>query len=100
QFGRASTIRSLMGVAEAWAGRHAAPRLQFGDISRRGGGPFPPHRAHQRGLEVDLRPVTNNGREEASNFRAMNYSHELTKELVQLIRGQFPDVRIFFNDPR
>ena len=28
----------------------------------------------------------------------MNYSHELTKELVQLIREKVPGVKIFFND--
>lgn len=100
QFGRAATIRSIMDVAEEWAGRHTRPRLQFGDISRRGGGPFSPHKAHQRGVEVDIRPVTNNGREEATNIHAMNYSHELTKELAELIKKKFPDARVFFNDQR
>ena len=98
QYGRAATIRQMMDIAEAWSSRRSSPRLQFGDISRRGGGPFPPHKSHQRGIEVDVRPITNNGREEATNIHAMNYSHELTKELVQLIREKVPGVKIFFND--
>ena len=30
------------------------PDLVLGDISRKGGGRFPPHRSHQNGLDVDL----------------------------------------------
>ena len=100
QFGRASTIRSIMDLAEAWAGRHASPRLQFGDISRRGGGPFSPHASHRLGIDVDIRPLTNNGREEATNIHSMSYSHELTRELVELIKQKFPNTQIFFNDRR
>ncbi len=101
QYGRASTIRSIMDIAEAWCEQHSDLRLQFGDISRRGGGSFdPPHKAHQRGLEVDIRPITNNGREEPTSIHAMNYSHEATKELAQLIKEKFPAATIFFNDER
>lgn len=101
QYGRASTIRSIMDIAEAWCEQHPDLRLQFGDISRRGGGSFnPPHKAHQRGLEVDIRPITNNGREEPTSIHAMNYSHEATKELAQLIKEKFPAATIFFNDER
>lgn len=100
QYGRASTIRAIMEISEAWATRRASPRLQFGDISRRNGGPFAPHAAHRRGLEVDARPVTNNNLEEASNINAMNYSHQLTKEFVQIVREKFPAAIVFFNDQR
>lgn len=101
QYGRASTIRSIMDIAEAWCEQHPDLRLQFGDISRRGGGSFdPPHKAHQRGVEVDIRPITNNGREEPTSIHAMNYSHESTKELAQLIKEKFPAATLFFNDER
>ncbi|HEX5709020.1 MAG TPA: penicillin-insensitive murein endopeptidase [Pyrinomonadaceae bacterium] len=100
QVGRAGTIRGIMGVAEAWSALHSSPRLQIGDISRRRGGPFPPHASHQKGVDVDVRPITNNGREEPTNIHLATYSHDLTKELCQLIRRRVPGVRIFFNDPR
>lgn len=32
-------------------------RMGVGDLSIRGGGPFPPHRSHQNGLDADLRYV-------------------------------------------
>lgn len=100
QFGRASTIRALQELGESWAARRNTPRIQIGDISRQGGGPFPPHGAHQKGVEADLRPMTNNGIEEATNIHAVNYSHTITKELAQLIKEKFPNATIFFNDQR
>lgn len=100
QVGRAATIRGIMAVAEAWSQRHATPRLQIGDISRRRGGPFPPHGSHRHGVDVDVRPITNNGREEPTNIGLPTYSRELTRELCQLIRSTVPRVRIFFNDRR
>ena len=100
QFGRAATIRMLMAVGEAWAALGQRPRVQIGDISRRGGGPMPPHAAHQRGVEADIRPVRNDGREEPVRFDDPRYSRELTRELVQVIRRLNPGVTIFFNDPR
>ena len=100
QVGRASTIRAVMAIAEAWSQRHPTPRLQIGDISRRRGGRFPPHGSHRLGVDVDVRPITNTGREEPTNIGLGTYSRELTRELCQLIRDMVPGVRIFFNDPR
>lgn len=99
QFGRASTIRALIALGDAWAGRHDRPRVQIGDISRRGGGPFPPHAAHQRGNEADIRPMRNDNLEAPVRWDSLAYSHTLTRELVQLIRANNPGVVIFFNDP-
>lgn len=100
QFGRASTIRALIALGEAWAQRRDRPRIQVGDISRRGGGPMPPHASHQRGIDADLRPMMQNGLEAAVQWNSPLYSRELTRELVQLIRATNPGATIFFNDPR
>jgi hypothetical protein len=29
----------------------------------------------------------------------MSYSHDLTRELIELIKQKLPDAKIFFNDP-
>ena len=100
QVGRAATIRGVMEIAEAWAATNPSPRLQIGDISRRGGGPFPPHKSHKLGVDVDIRPLTKNGNEEPVNIHLANYSHERTRQLCELIRRTITGVRIFFNDPR
>jgi peptidoglycan hydrolase-like protein with peptidoglycan-binding domain len=99
QVGRASTIRSIQHLGELWHDRHPTIPLAIGDISRRGGGPFPPHASHKDGRDADIRPLTNNGRNEPTNIDAANFSHALTRELILLIRESFNPEVIFFNDP-
>lgn len=99
QFGRASTIRSIERLGEAWSQLHPTTPIAVGDISRRGGGPFPPHKSHKDGCDVDMRPLTNNGINEPTNIGATNYSHARTRELILLIRDKFSPEVIFFNDP-
>jgi len=99
QFGRASTVRSIQHFGELWHERHPTVPVAIGDMSRRGGGPFPPHASHADGRDVDIRPLTNNGRNEPTNIAAANFSHALTRELIVLIRETFDPDAIFFNDP-
>ena len=99
QFGRASTVRHIQALGELWSTKHPSRPIAIGDISRKGGGPFPPHATHKDGLDVDMRPLTNNGINEPTNIGAANYSHEQTRELILLIRGNFNIELIFFNDP-
>lgn len=98
QVGRASTIRTIERLGEAWASRHPTTPIAVGDISRRGGGPFPPHKTHTDGCDVDFRPLTNNGLNEPTNIDATNYSHARTRELILLIREKFEPKVILFND--
>lgn len=100
QFGRASTILTIQNIGVEWSRIHSEQPFAVGDISRRNGGPFSPHKSHGDGLNFDIRPLTNNGRNEPTNIGAANYSHDKTLELVQLIRRMIPGVIIFFNDPR
>jgi len=99
QVGRAATIRNVQALGELWSTKHPSRPVAIGDISRRGGGPFPPHATHKDGLDVDMRPLTNNGINEQTNIGAANYSHEATRELIVLIRDNFDVEVVFFNDP-
>jgi peptidoglycan hydrolase-like protein with peptidoglycan-binding domain len=99
QVGRASTIRAIQQLGEEWHLKHPTIPFAVGDLSRRGGGPFPPHASHQNGRDADIRPLTNNGRNEPTNIDAANFSHALTTELIVLIREKFNPEAIFFNDP-
>ena len=98
QVGLASTILAIQMIGAAWAATHAFP-LFVGDISRRGGGSFPPHSAHKDGRDVDLRPFRHQGEPGPTNISEVSYDHALTRELVVLIRQRFADVTILFNDP-
>ena len=99
QVGRAATIRAVQQLGELWHERHPTIPVGVGDISRRGGGPFPPHASHRDGRDVDLRPLTNNGRNEPTNVGASNFSHALTRELILVLRDALNPEAIFFNDP-
>ncbi len=98
QVGLASTILAIQTIGAAWADRHDFP-IFVGDISRRGGGSFPPHSAHKNGREVDVRPFRHNGQPGATNINDPSYDHALTRELVLVVREKFPQVTILFNDP-
>ncbi|MFG1625568.1 penicillin-insensitive murein endopeptidase [Kribbella sp. NPDC049227] len=103
QFGRRETLRAVTAVAAEWQRRHpSGPRIGITDISLRGGGPMSPHKSHQRGTDVDIRPVRNDGKEEPVNYTMPVYSRQLTQELVDLIRGNpvLQVSRVFFNDPQ
>jgi peptidoglycan hydrolase-like protein with peptidoglycan-binding domain len=99
QFGRASTIRHIQQLGELWHDQHPDRDLAIGDISRKGGGPFPPHATHKDGLDVDIRPLTNNGINEPTNIGAVNFSHALTREMLLLVKDNFKVEVVFFNDP-
>jgi peptidoglycan hydrolase-like protein with peptidoglycan-binding domain len=98
QVGLASTILAIQTIGAAWAETHDFP-IFVGDISRKGGGTFPPHSAHKDGRDVDLRPFRHNGQPGATNIDDPSYDHALTRALVLLIREKFPPVTILFNDP-
>ena len=40
-------------IGKYWSKNRGGPKIHVGDISRKGGGPLPPHRPHQPGLDVD-----------------------------------------------
>jgi peptidoglycan hydrolase-like protein with peptidoglycan-binding domain len=99
QFGRAATIRHIQELGELWFAKHPSRPIAIGDVSRKGGGPFPPHATHKDGLDVDMRPLTNNGVNEPTNTGAANFSHEQTRELILLVKNNFDIEVVFFNDP-
>jgi Penicillin-insensitive murein endopeptidase len=102
RFGQPDTIRALQAIGAAWQRAHpSGPRIGIGDISFHGGGPMPPHKSHQNGLDVDIRPVRNDGQEQAVRHDLPSYSRSLTQELVDRVRanGVLAVQYIFFNDP-
>jgi hypothetical protein len=101
QYGTVDAIRALQAIGAAWQRRHPdGPRIGFGDVSFRGGGPMAPHKSHRTGLDADVRPMRNDGKEQGVVYQAQQYSRALTQELVDLIRanGVLPVRFIFFND--
>lgn len=100
QYGTQLTINALIALGAAWFAQNPELPIQYGDISRRGGGDFPPHSAHRRGREVDIRPMRKDKLLAATNIADSSYDSAKTKALVTLIRKLYPGVRILFNDPK
>jgi peptidoglycan hydrolase-like protein with peptidoglycan-binding domain len=103
QYGHPATIRAIQAIGAAWQrAQPRGPRIGIGDLSIRGGGPMRGHASHQRGLDVDIRPLRADGRDAATTFKSPEYSRALTQQLVNMIRsnGVLRVRAILFNDPK
>lgn len=98
-WGTANVIAVVKSVAGQWAASGRVPRLGIGDIGLPHGGPIPGHASHQRGVDVDIRIVRNDGREGAVDYREAAYSRKLTQRLVDLLLATGEVELILFNDP-
>jgi len=102
QFGLPETIHALLAIGAAWQIAHPdGPVLNIRDISLQGGGPMSGHKSHRQGIDVDIRPVRNDDKQEPLTFRSPAYAQDLTQQLVDIIRvnGILRVQFIFFNDP-
>jgi peptidoglycan hydrolase-like protein with peptidoglycan-binding domain len=107
QFGTQLAINALIDLAHSWFLIHPEVPIQFGHISRKGGGPFfsnvnpgkLAHQSHKDGRTVDIRPIRKDNAVAATEISNSSYDPARTKELVMLIREKHPKVKILFNDP-
>lgn len=102
QFGLAKTIKAIEAIGGAWFSTHSTgPLIGIGNISLNGGGFMSPHRSHQRGLDVDIRPLRHDGARVAVTFQDASYSQQRTQDLVNVIKanGILTVQFILFNDP-
>jgi penicillin-insensitive murein DD-endopeptidase len=74
-------------------------RFGVGDISLADGVRTPDHKSHRGGLNVDIRPLRKDGREEAVTWRDLAYDQESTRQLIELFRTFAPVLAVVFNDP-
>ncbi len=100
QFGTELTINAIIALAKKWFLLHPEVRLQIGDISRRGGGAFPPHASHKKGVDADFRPIRKDNRMDAVSVGDVAYDTIRTEEFVKLVLSRHPNAMIFFNDQR
>lgn len=101
-YGRSSTIQAIIYICGQWAKQHPnEPRIGVGDISLPDGGDTQSHQTHEEGVDADFSVVTNNGKEEPSNWRQENYSRSLTQAFVDLVWNNpvLKPTLVYFNDP-
>lgn len=104
RYGLPETIAALTEIGRLWQAAHpSGPLVRIRDISRCGGGKFPPHDSHRIGIDVDIGLMRSDGRNAAVNFKTQpsKYSLPLTQEMVDTIRdnGVLRVHRLWFSDP-
>jgi len=99
QFAQQSTIDAAVRVAAAWNEKHPTRSFSIGQISKKNGGPMPPHKSHQLGVDVDVRPMRKDGANAPVTINDVGqYDRELTTELIALWWRLAPTQAVFFND--
>jgi LysM repeat protein len=72
-WGTSKTIRLIQSaVASYKRKRPGGPKVHVGDISKRGGGKFPPHLSHQHGRDVDVGYVLEGKYAHETRFKSAN----------------------------
>jgi len=99
QFGLQSSIDATINTASAWNGLHGDRPMSIGQISKRGGGPFPPHVSHRLGVDIDVRPMRKDGKNQPVSIDEGQYDRDITTELIELWWQKAPVMALFFNDP-
>jgi peptidoglycan hydrolase-like protein with peptidoglycan-binding domain len=78
-------------------------RVAVGDIGLEHGGDIAGHETHERGLDVDVRPMRRDENQcrWGVNFRSTAYDRAATRDLIKAIRAAAPGhvKLIYFNDP-
>ena len=90
----------LIKIAGLWHDLHPDHPISIGQISHKGGGKFPPHKQHKRGVEADMRPLSKDGQDLQLTFSSAQYSQDLTREFVKFLKSNAKMHKVFFNDPK
>ncbi len=106
RWGTAKTVELLKRVAASFHAK-TGKKLEIGDISLRGGGDIDGHKSHERGTNVDINIVFNDGRGPKTHdregpratFRDRAYDRSATRTILKELRRLNPSMDILFNDP-
>ena len=96
RWGRDYFVYGIMRVGSDWAST-GKPRIGIGDLSLENGGNISGHVSHEKGVDVDVRPVRTSG-ESGVTIHSSSYDRAGTQTLVNLFRQHNPVTMIFFND--
>lgn len=72
-WGTGETVRLIQRAISSYRGVwRSSPMIHVGDISKKGGGKFPPHRSHQHGKDVDMGYVLKGDKADEIKFVSAN----------------------------
>ncbi len=102
-WGTQKTIRAIQDAAAAYRRKSpSGPKVHVGDISKRGGGKFPPHLSHQHGRDVDIGYVLTGKDANETKFRHANAKNLDVARTWALVKGfiDTDEVTYMFMDHR
>jgi len=102
QHGEPHTMRVIGAVVNSLAKGNEYTPVGIGNISLAGGRRSKDHRGHVNGLEIDLRPARNDGREgpnDGLTYRDAAYDRAATRRLIKAFQDTGQAEYILFNDP-
>jgi peptidoglycan hydrolase-like protein with peptidoglycan-binding domain len=101
-WGTGAAIGQLEAASKAFAAKGHG-RVSVGDASLEHGGDIRLHQTHERGLDIDIRPIRDNENQctWGTNWRFASYDRAATRQLIDMIRATAPGhvKLIYFNDP-
>ena len=101
-WGTGKTIRLIQSAVASYKRQVGGkgPKVHVGDISRKGGGKFPPHRSHQHGRDVDVGYVLTGDVADETKFISANKSNLDAKKTWKLLKAFIDtnEVRYIFMD--
>jgi hypothetical protein len=99
QYAHPIMMTAILRVGLEW---QAIDRRRFGvgNISLPDGRKPTDHASHRDGLQVDIRPLRKDGREDPVRWFEAEYDLEATKKLLELFRTFTPVIKVLFNDAR
>jgi LysM repeat protein/murein endopeptidase len=72
-WGEPSTVQGIQAAISKYRSRTSGgPKVHVGDISKKGGGKFPPHKSHRNGRDVDMGYVLKGDLADEVRFRTAN----------------------------
>lgn len=98
QYAHPQMMTAILRVGLEWQ-KSDKRRFGVGDISLPGGRKHKDHSSHMNGLQVDIRPLRKDGREQPVTWMDSQYDRVGTAKLIELFRVHAPVVRVFFNGP-
>ncbi|WP_151639399.1 penicillin-insensitive murein endopeptidase [Noviherbaspirillum aerium] len=97
QYAHPKILSLIFQVAHRWASMDSRS-FGVGNISLPGGVAFPPHKTHQSGLEVDIRPLRRDGKPLPVDWRDRQYDRAATGKLIELFLASGVVKGVLFND--
>lgn len=85
-WGTPRTVALLRDAIRSYARTNDGPKVRIGDLSRPGGGPFPPHLSHQQGRDIDIGYILRGANKDTLYFHpatAATLDHARTWALIE-----------------